>query len=316
MMKLFSFILIFSLVSCATNPENNKSNKYLSAKDKESVEKILGQSISKSLDLYPIPPTDIQSPKKVYELPMPSQYFSSDSDNELRLHKLGEIRWIYLSLEPSKAWPMLQEYLKNDNELSISKANPKTGEILTKETNRNNLKNRFVFKVERGLQRESTEIFISNETFNGTSWNKNVADDEYIKSISTKLLNGLSELGSITGTSLVALNLNTSDKIEIFVDEDGFSKIRLMVNFPRAWTALQRTLSIAEFTINDFDREAGIFLTEIKSEVDFFGRGEVKEVKILVEKIAKNETIISVSMEEQDREIVQEIISQINQVLS
>jgi uncharacterized lipoprotein YmbA len=39
MMKLFSSILIFSLVSCATNPENNKSNKYLSAKDKESVEK-------------------------------------------------------------------------------------------------------------------------------------------------------------------------------------------------------------------------------------------------------------------------------------
>ena len=89
-----------------------------------------------------------------------------------------------------------------------------------------------------------------------------------------------------------------------------------MVNFPRAWTALQRTLSIAEFTINDFDREAGVFMTEIKSEVDFFGRGEIKEVKILVEKIAKNETIISVSMEEQDREIVQEIISQINQVLS
>ena len=306
-MKPFSFLLIFFFVSCATNPEKNKSNKYLSAKDKESVEKILEQNISKSVDLYPIPPTDIQTPKKVYELPMPNQYFSSDSDNELRLHKLGEIRWIYLSVEPSKAWPMLQEYLKNDNELSISEA---------KEIIRNNEKNRFAFKVERGLQRESTEIFISNEIFNGSSWNKNVEDDEYIKSISTNLLNGLSELGSVTGTSLVALNLNTSDKIEIFVDEDGFSKIRLMVNFPRAWTALQRTLSIADFTINDFDREAGIFLTEIKSEVDFFGRGEIKEVKILVEKIAKNETIISVSIEEQDREVVQEIISQINQVLS
>ena len=171
-MKPLSFALIFLLVSCATNPENNKSNKYLSAKDKESVEKILGQNISKSVDLYPIPPTDIQTPNKVYELPMPGQYFSSDSENELRLHKLGEIRWIYLSLEPSKAWPMLQEYLKNDNDLSISKSNPKTGEIFTKETNRNNIKNRFVFKVERGLQRESTEIFISNEVFNGTSWNK------------------------------------------------------------------------------------------------------------------------------------------------
>ena len=64
-MKPLSFVLIFLLVSCATNPENNKSNKYLSAKDKESVEKILGQNISKSEDLYPIPPTDIHTPNIV-----------------------------------------------------------------------------------------------------------------------------------------------------------------------------------------------------------------------------------------------------------
>ena len=315
-MKLFFSIFIIFLVSCASNPENNKSNKYLSAKDKESVEKILGQNISKSVDLYPIPTTDVEVPKKVYELPLPKQYFSSEENNELRLHKLGEIRWIYLSLEPSKAWPMLQEYLNENGDLNISKANPETGEIFTKEIDRNNLKNRFVFKVESGLQRESTEIFISNETLNGSTWMKNSEDDEYIKSVSTNILNGLSEMGSVTGTSLVALNLNSTDKTEVFVDKDGFSKIRLMVNFPRAWSALQRTLTIAEFNINDFDREEGVFITEIKSEEGFFGRGETKEIKIFVEKIAQNETIISVLMQEQDKDIVQEIISQINQVLS
>ena len=315
-MKLFFFIFIFFIVSCASNPENNKSNKYLSAKDRESVEKILGQNISKSVDLYPIPTTDVEVPKKVYELPLPKQYFSSEENNELRLHKLGEIRWIYLSLEPSKAWPMLQEYLNENSDLNISKANPETGEIFTKEIERNNLKNRFVFKVESGLQRESTEIFISNEILNGSTWRKNSEDDEYIKSVSTNILNGLSEMGSVTGTSLVALNLNSTDKTEVFVDKDGFSKIRLMVNFPRAWSALQRTLTIAEFNINDFDREEGVFITEIKSEEGFFGRGETKEIKIFVEKIAQNETIISVFMEEQDKDIVQEIISQINQVLS
>ena len=315
-MKLFFSVFIIFLVSCASNPENNKSNKYLSAKDKENVEKILGQNISKSVDLYPIPTTDVEVPKKVYELPLPKQYFSSEENNELRLHKLGEIRWIYLSLEPSKAWPMLLEYLNENSDLNISKANPETGEIFTKEIDRNNLKNRFVFKVESGLQRESTEIFISNETLNGSTWMKNSEDDEYIKSVSTNILNGLSEMGSVTGTSLVALNLNSTDKTEVFVDKDGFSKIRLMVNFPRAWSAIQRTLTIAEFNINDFDREEGVFITEIKSEEGFFGRGENKEIKIFVEKIAQNETIISVLMEEQDKDIVQEIISQINQVLS
>ena len=315
-MKLFFSIFIIFLVSCASNPENNKSNKYLSAKDKESVEKILGQNISKSVDLYPIPTTDVEVPKKVYDIPLPKQYFSSEENNELRLHKLGEIRWIYLSLEPSKAWPMLLEYLNENSDLNISKANPETGKIFTKEIDRNNLKNRFVFKVESGLQRESTEIFISNEILSDSIWMKNSEDDEYIKSVSTNILNGLSEMGSVTGTSLVALNLNSTDKTEVFVDKDGFSKIRLMVNFPRAWSAIQRTLTIAEFNINDFDREEGVFITEIKSQEGFFGRGENKEIKIFVEKIAQNETIISVFMEEQDKDIVQEIISQINQVLS
>ena len=315
-MKLFFSIFIIFIISCASNPENNKSNKYLSAKDKESVEKILGQKISKSVDLYPIPTTDVEVPKKVYDIPLPKQYFSSEENNELRLHKLGEIRWIYLSLEPSKAWPMLLEYLNENSDLNISKANPETGKIFTKEIDRNNLKNRFVFKVESGLQRESTEIFISNEILSGNTWMKNSEDDEYIKSVSTNILNGLSEMGSVTGTSLVALNLNSTDKTEVFVDKDGFSKIRLMVNFPRAWSAIQRTLTIAEFNINDFDREEGVFITEIKSQEGFFGRGENKEIKIFVEKIAQNETIISVFMEEQDKDIVQEIISQINQVLS
>lgn len=315
MKQLFLLTLVIILASCASNPENKKSNKYLSAQDNENVEEVLGQNISKSIDMYPIPNTSVAIPKKVYELPLPKQFFSSESNNELRLHKLGEIRWIYLSLEPSKVWPMLQEYLNEKSELNISKANPKTGEIFTDEIKRNNSKNRFVFKIESGLQRESSEIFISYEVFKENRWSKNI-DDEYIKTISSQILNGLSELGSVTGTSLVALNLNTLDKTEVFIDEDGFSKIRLMVNFPRAWSALQRTLSIAEFNVSDFDRDEGVFITKIKSDEGFFGRGETKEVKIFVEKIAQNETIISILLGEEDKEIVQEIISQINQVLS
>ncbi len=314
-MKLIFALFVLILASCASNPENNKSNKYLSAKDNENAEKILGKNISKSIDLYPIPITSVASPQKVYELPLPKQFFSSESNNELRLHTLGEIRWIYLSLEPSKAWPMLQEYLNQNKELNIAEANPETGEIFTEEIFKDNVKSRFVFKIESGLQRESTEIFISYETFDESTWKKN-SNEEYVKTVSTNILNGLGDLGSVTGTSLIALNLNSNDKTEVFVDEDGFSKIRLMVGFPRAWSALQRTLNIAEFKISDFDRERGVFITEIKSEEGFFGRGDTKEIKILVEKIAQNETIISVSMEEQNEEFIQEIISQINQMLS
>ena len=74
-MKLILALFFLILASCASNPENNKSNKYLSAKDNENAEKILEQNISKSIDLYPIPNTSVPSPQKVYELPLPKQFF-------------------------------------------------------------------------------------------------------------------------------------------------------------------------------------------------------------------------------------------------
>ena len=74
-MKLLLAIFFLMLASCASNPENNKSNKYLSAKDNENAEKILGKNISKSIDLYPIPDTSVAAPQKVYELPLPKQFF-------------------------------------------------------------------------------------------------------------------------------------------------------------------------------------------------------------------------------------------------
>ena len=45
-----------------------------------------------------------------------------------------------------------------------------------------------------------------------------------------------------TGTSLVALNLNASNKTEVISDdESGLSKIKLRINFARAWAALRRS---------------------------------------------------------------------------
>ena len=37
--------------------------------------------------------------------PRPKELFSASSQNEIRLHKLGEVRWVYLGLEPSSIWP-------------------------------------------------------------------------------------------------------------------------------------------------------------------------------------------------------------------
>ncbi|MBV13140.1 MAG: hypothetical protein CMC52_03485 [Flavobacteriaceae bacterium] len=315
-MKYFlKIFLLFFIVSCASNPENSKANKYLSAKNNKPLEKIIDKNISKSVDLFPIPTTSQEAPNKIYDLPAPKQFFSSDNKNELRLHRLGEIRWIYLSSEPSKSWPMLQEYIINDKNYDLGDADPSSGEITTKEFERNSVKNKFLFKIERGLQRESTEIFISHLVFKDNNWLKSTDDPEFVKTFSTNLLEGISKMGTVSGTSLIALNLNSKDKTEVFKDINGFSKIRLMVSFPRAWTATQRSLKIANLNVTDFDRDLGTFFVNMKTSDGFFSNSNLN-IKILVEKINENESIISVAMDETDLELTNEIISQINQVLT
>ena len=105
------FVLVF-LIGCASDPSNSKSNDYLSEKDNESLEDLIDTDVNNSLDLFPIPATNIKSPQLVYDLPLPKQFFSADNSNEIRLHSLGEIRWIYLGLEPSKVWPIMREYFE------------------------------------------------------------------------------------------------------------------------------------------------------------------------------------------------------------
>ena len=108
---------------------------------------------------------------------------------------------------------------------------------------------------------------------------------------------------------------DSKDKTEVFKDINGFSKIRLMVSFPRAWTATQRSLKIANLNVTDFDRDLGTFFVNMKTSDGFFSNSNLN-IKILVEKINENESIISVAMDEMDLELTDEIISQINQVLT
>ena len=88
-----------------------------------------------------------------------------------------------------------------------------------------------------------------------------------------------------------------------------------MVSFPRAWTATQRSLKIANLNVTDFDRDLGTFFVNMKTSDGFFSNSNLN-IKILVEKINENESIISVAMDETDLELTNEIISQINQVLT
>ena len=311
------FVLVF-LIGCASDPSNSKSNDYLSEKDNESLEDLIDTDVNNSLDLFPIPATNIKSPQLVYDLPLPKQFFSADNSNEIRLHSLGEIRWIYLGLEPSKVWPIMREYFETDSFITLENINANLGTMESQEFDHFGKRSKIQFKLERGLQRESSELFISHLVLQEDTWAKEEKETDLIENNVKKILDFFSNSGPVSGTSLVALNLNNEDKAFVFEDDkDGDTKIKVMISYPRAWAAVERSIKIAGFELVDKNRDEGKFYLSWKGESSFFGRNQSNRlIQVKVEKMEEDISIISVFMENKDLEVSREIISQLNQVLT
>jgi len=319
LLTLFTFIFV---VSCALQKTNEVSTKNKSVATSENQSILLDENVIKDssfiIDKYPIKGVvENLVNQKDYETPRPKQLFSAASSNEIRLHKLGEIRWIYLGLEPSAAWPMTIEFLKGDENFGLDSFDPNTGTINSKIFKLNNIDSKYVFKIERGLQQSSSEIFISQLKKIDNSWQIISIKESQLDNLITQFYEYLSTSSPTTGTSLVALNLNASNKTEVIKDTSGMSKIKLRINYARAWAALRRSLLLAGYKILDEDRNEGKFYLEYflrRSLLD--RRPDITNIEIIVEELNSKECLISTNLDEENLDLSEEIISQINQSLS
>ena len=323
-MKLSVLLIPLTFLSCTLSikEETDFKEKRVINTSENSLVLLDGSVIEDSsfiLDKYPIPSeVEIFENDEDFETARPKQLFSALSSSEIRLHKLGEIRWVYLGLEPSAAWPMTIQFIENNEEIDLGTYDVSQGTINSKIYELNNFDSKFVFKIERGLQQSSSEIFVSQLKRVNNNWVIVSSKESQLDNLINEFYNYLSEAGPSTGTSLVALNLNASNKTEVISDEiSGMSKIKLKINFARAWAALRRSLQIAGYKILDEDRNGGKFFLEYSLKRSLLDRRpDITSVEILVEELSSKECLISTNLDEENIELSEEIISQINQSLS
>lgn len=312
------FILLLILVSCVSDPSKQSRNAYLLEEEDNTLSEVI-EDITILLDLYPIN-GEIDKEKLSYELQRPRQFFSSGSNNEIRLHKLGQIRWLYVESLPSSVWPILIQYIENENDLSIGISNPDEGVIETEIFNRKDKEVKYRFKVEHGIRQASTELFFTELVKKENDWaildNDNSEADDFLR----KLLDYFSSATVSQGTSLVALNLNQGRKSEVINTDDGKSYIKLSIGFARTWAALNRALKEAAISIKDLNREEGYVLINygLPEEEGILARlrkSEPKEYKIIVRSSSEDLTQIMLDSEEWNDEL-ESLLSEINQSLS
>ena len=312
------FVLLLILASCVSDPSKQSRNAYLLEEEANTLSEVI-EDITILLDLYPIN-GEIDKEKLSYELQRPRQFFSSGSNNEIRLHKLGQIRWLYVESLPSSVWPILNQYIENENDLSIRISDPDEGVIETEIFNRKDKEVKYRFKVEHGIRQASTELFFTELVKQENDWaildNDNSEADEFLR----KLLDYFSSATVSQGTSLVALNLNQGRKSEVINTNDGKSYIKLSIGFARTWAALNRALKEAAINVKDLNREEGYVLINygLPEEEGILARlrkSEPKEYKIIVRSSSEDLTQIMLDSEEWNDEL-ESLLSEINQSLS
>ena len=312
------FVLLLILASCVSDPSKQSRNAYLLEEEDSTLSEVI-EDITVLLDLYPIN-GEIDKEKLSYELQRPRQFFSSGSNNEIRLHKLGQIRWLYVESLPSSVWPILNQYIENENDLSIKISDPDEGVIETEIFNRKDKEVKYRFKVEHGIRQASTELFFTELVKQENDWaildNDNSEADEFLR----KLMDYFSSATVSQGTSLVALNLNQGRKSEVINTNDGKSYIKLSIGFARTWAALNRALKEAAIDVKDLNREEGYVLINygLPEEEGILARlrkSEPKEYKIIVRSSSEDLTQIMLDSEEWNDEL-ESLLSEINQSLS
>ena len=321
MINLIKILVFLAFLSCTTNLANRDENlkpKISSVEKNSSIllsERILDDD-SFILDNYPIP-GDIEVISGEYATKRPKQLFSAAAINEIRLHKLGEVRWVYLGLEPSTVWPMILEFFEGSESLNLGNADPSSGILSSKSFSFKNQKTKVELKIEPGLQQSSSEIFVSHLASKGELWEIIPNENSNLDAIVNELYDFLSSTSPTSGTSLLALNLNTTNKTEVITNALGLREIKLKVNFARAWASTRRSLMLSGFKIIDEDRNEGKFYLEYEIRRSIFNRSpSFSNVQVLVSESKKGECTISTNLGEENIDISEDIISQINQALS
>ena len=157
----FIFLMAFVLSSCGWIISDHRYD-YLKERQSESVEVASDQATRPIVDYYPIPTTQenlVSSDS--YEVPLPPQVFSSGSTNEIRMHRLGELRWLYVETLPSSVWPLMKDFWSS-GDFGLSFEDPNTGVLESTNMPSGSSEGKLQMKIEHGIRQASSEIFLSH----------------------------------------------------------------------------------------------------------------------------------------------------------
>lgn len=269
----------------------NTSNDYIDATVTEPLIIPGDMSSDRIQDAWPIPAIEAKPLARHYpdEAPAPDAIFGGAAQEAVKIQKLGDRRWLIIADEPSTVWPVVEQFLI-DNGIDIASEEPEAGRIdgawlsigsgdhkdIVREAISEHKqdaagRDRIRFKIEQGIRYGSSEIHIRHENDALMQPKADWPTASALADVEDALLNGFGgyyAAGITTqSVSMLASRISTANKAVIDRDGQGHPRLRLNVDFDRAWAVVQQALRRAEVEIGDTHRSDGLLQVRITKNV-------------------------------------------------
>lgn len=236
--------------------------------------------------------------------PLPDALYSADNRDEVRMQRLGDRNWLVIPEPPTTAWPKMKQFFA-DNGVVLIDDRPDSGRLNTawlesaerpardvvrtllntarEEAGLSSGQDRFLIRVEQGLQPASTEVHLRHD--NDSLGDEVPADLVRVQAVKSDLLAAekalLQQIGAFVAArvsestvSKVALQIGSQPKTELMRNDDGIPELSFYLDKARAVASVTQSLNNAGVLINDQDSDAGRFDITIPREVLTGGKGD------------------------------------------
>ncbi|MEH6588844.1 MAG: outer membrane protein assembly factor BamC [Halioglobus sp.] len=240
----------------------DKSNDYKKAPETARLKVPAGMSEESLLDIYAVPQVqDAVVLAGQFEVPRPSPLVAGDSDEIVRIQKLGDDSWALINMAPGQLWPQVRSFLGAAG-VQVARMDARAGIIETTwlEIEDQTMAARFQFRIEQGVQRGNSELHVlqMNQAGDINSWpagsDNPVLENEMLRGISQFI----ADSADTAPVSMIAdQGISASGKISLQESATGRTFIRVGLPYDRAWASLARALEASTFEITDRNRSKG-----------------------------------------------------------
>ncbi|GAB3382952.1 outer membrane protein assembly factor BamC [Azotobacter armeniacus] len=290
----------------------DRGSDYLEARQTAPMQLPPSVEIRRLDSLLPVPLNVADSQRgNEFEVPRPQPLRSTQAVSEFSLQQSGASRWVVAQRAPAEVWPMLRQFFE-DNGFGIAEERLHIGEFITAWQSLDALSApmarrlgsraseqaaggeiRVRVRVEPGVQRNSSEIFVSSAlrpagstAEDGLTGRGDAGLDAALLDEMTASLARSAERGGSVSL-LVARDFDAPSRVSLSADGNGNPFLNLDADFDRAWSSIGRALEMGNVRVDDINRSLGVYYINLaeKAEKDakpgflgrLLGRGEDPE---------------------------------------